>query len=141
MIASNSNYPPGLSDSTPWAPWNEHENGERDVEVLISSSLSKEAVISTTDYELEEWDDYEQDEVDGTVHHYGGTDYHFDNCDFKKEYNNQHLTPLELIHEFSAFLTKYMPDPIVNIREYKKFQHLLKECEGWNEDETEVIKD
>lgn len=127
-----------MSDNTPGAPWNEHENVERDVNVLISSSLSKETVISTTDYESEEWDDYEDD--DETIHHYGGTWYYFDNCDFKKEYNSQHLTPLELINEFSAFLTKYMPDPVVDMKKYRKFQHLLKECEGWIEDETEVIQ-
>ena len=128
-----------MSDNTPGAPWNEHENEERDVEVLISSSLSKETVVSTTDYEVEEWDDYDDDDEGGYIH-YGGTEYHYDNCDFKKEYSEQHLTPLELINEFSAFLTKYMPDPVVDMKKYRKFQHLLKECEGWIEDETEVIQ-
>ena len=139
-MIGNSNYPPGLSDNTPGAPWNEPENEARDVDVLISSSLSKETTISTTDYEPEEWDDYEQDDVDGTVHHYGGTDYNFDNCDFKKEYNNQHLTPLELIQEFRAFLTEYMPDPVINMRKYRKFKHLIEECTDWTEDEVEVIQ-
>lgn len=137
MIASNSNYPPGVTDKDFYDP---DYREEIKVDVFISYTLSKETEISTTDYEPEEWDDYEQDEVDGTVHHYGGTDYHFDNCDFKKEYNNQHLTPLELIHEFKAFLTEYMPDPVINMRKYRKFQHLIEECTDWTEDEVEVIQ-
>lgn len=134
MIASNSNYPPGVTDKDFYDP---DYREEIKVDVFISYTLSKETEISTTDYEPEEWEDYDFDGVEWA--HHGGVDYKFDDTNFQKEYNNQHLTPLELIQKFKDFLTENMPDE-KNAKKYKEYKYLIEECSDWSEDEIEVMK-
>ena len=122
----NYNYPIGAD--TPHAPWNEQEVPERCFDVLISQTLSKTTVVSTRDYIPE----YEEE--DG--HTYADTS----ETDWEKAYSHSwHYTPIELIREFKEFLTKHLPDPIVDIKGFREFKHLIDECENWTEDETEVI--
>lgn len=122
-------YPPGADTS--YAPWNEQEVPERQFEVCISQTLSKNTRVTTNDYVPE----VDQDE-DGN-HDYSDTS----DTNWKEAYKNEHLTPLQLIGEFKDFLTKHLPDPIVDAKEFQRVKHLIRECEGWIEDETEVIED
>ena len=139
MAFESGYYPPGAEHDAS-APYNEHHNEEREVMVTISSSLSKNTSVFTSDYDMEEWEDYDTDDEGGYIH-YGGTEYNYDNVDFKHEYNEQHLTPAELISEFQAFLMENMPDKKEDARKYHKYKHLINECDGWIEDELEVVID
>lgn len=125
-----SDYYP-LGADTSYAPWNEQEVPERQFHVCISQTLSKSTRVTTNDYVP----DVDQDE-DG---HYNYSDT--SDTDWKRAYKSEHLTPLQLIGEFKDFLTKHLPDPIVDIKEFRRLKHLIGECEGWVEDETEVIED
>ena len=123
-------YPPGAEFNSR-APWNEREVPERQFHVCISQTLSKSTRVTTNDYVPE----VDQDD-DG---YYVCSDT--SDTDWKEAYKNEHLTPLQLIGEFKGFLTKHLPDPIINVREFLRFKHLISECESWTEDETEVIED
>lgn len=135
----NYNYPPGVDG--PDAPWNQSDPEEKEFEVTVSQTLSKSTTVATSDYipggyfPETEWD------IDGyhtiTCHEPDDTS----DTDWKKAYKNEHLTPLQLIGEFKDFLTKHLPDPIIDIKGFRRFKHLIDECEGWTEDETEVVED
>lgn len=125
----NYNYPPGAD--TPYAPWNEQEVPERQFDVCISQTLSKSTSVTTNDYVPE----VDQDE-DGCCYSSDTSD-----TDWGKAYKNEHLTPLQLIGEFKDFLTKHLPDPVVDIAEYKKWKKLISECNGWVEDELTVLEE
>lgn len=122
-------YPPG-AEFDPRAPWNEREVPERQFDVCISQTLSKSTRVTTNDYVPE----VDQDE-DGVYESIDTSD-----TDWKAAYNNSHYTPLELIGLFKEFLEKHLPDPIVDIKGYRKHKSLIKECEDWVEDELEVIE-
>lgn len=124
----NYNYP--LGADTPYAPWNEQEVPERRFDVCISQTLSKSTRVTTNDYIPK----VDQDE--GGVYKLTDTS----DTDWREAYKNEHLTPLQLIGEFKDFLTKHLPDPIIDIKVFKRFKHLIDECEGWIEDETEVCE-
>ena len=125
----NYNYP--LGADTSYAPWNEQEVHKRQFDVCISQTLSKSTRVTTNDYVPE----VDQDE-DG-YHDYSDTS----DTDWKRAYKNEHLTPLHLISEFKDFLTKHLPDSLIDIKGFRRFKYLIEECEGWIEDETEVVED
>lgn len=123
----NSNYPPMTQSQWDSAPFNEVEVPERQFDVCISQTLSKSTEVTTNDYVPV----VDQDE-DGCYSYSDTSD-----TDWRKAYKNEHLTPLQLIGELKDFLTKHLPDPVVDIVEHKKWKRLIEECEGWIEDETE----
>ena len=120
-------YPPGAEFDTR-APWNEQEVPERTFDVCVSQTLSKNTKVLTDDYDLEPTEE-------------GCTDITTSNTNWKEAYKNEHFTPLQLIGEFKDFLTKHLPDPIIDVKGFRRFKHLIDECEGWTEDETEVVED
>ena len=128
---TESGYYPSGAEFDSRAPWNEREVSSRRFDVCVSQTLSKNTEVATDDYSPE----VDQDE-DG-YHSYADTS----NTDWKEAYKNEHLTPLQLIGEFKEFLTKHLPDPVVDVKEFRRFKHLIAECEGWTEDETEVVED
>ena len=64
-----------------------------------------------------------------------------DDANWKEVYSKEHMTPIEIIGEFKDFLTKHLPDPVVNLAEYKKWKKLISECDGWVEDELTVLEE
>lgn len=130
-LRSNSNYPAMSQSQWDSAPWNEQEVPDRQFDVCISQTISKSTSITTNDYVPE----VDQDE-DGV---YESTDT--SDTDWNEAYKNEHLTPLQLIGEFKNFLTKHLPDPVVDLAEYKKWKKLISECEGWTEDELTVLEE
>lgn len=123
-------YPPG-AEFDPNAPWNQKENEERTFNVCISQTLSKSTSVETNDYVPE----VDEDEM-GKFECLDTSD-----TDWNKAYLDNHLTPLQLIEKFKEFLTKHLPDPIVNVKSYKDWKYLISECENWVEDEMEVMED
>ena len=123
-------YPPG-SEFDPGAPWNEQEVPERQFDVCISQTLSKSTSVTTNDYAPK----VDEDE-DGFYESADASD-----TDWKKTYKNEHLTPLQLIGEFKDFLTKHLPDPIIDVKGFQRVKYLIDECEDWTEDETEIVEE
>ena len=77
------NYPIGAD--TPDAPWNQVENPEREVEVTISTTLSKTVKIKVKDYEIV---DSGKDE-DGEYFE----DIDYSSCDLKSAVEEQIVLP------------------------------------------------
>lgn len=123
-------YPPGAD--TPDAPWNEKEKPLRAFDVCACQTLSKSTEVYADDYTL----NAEQDEEG-----FWFTETDTSDINWRAAYNNYHYTPLELIELFKEFLQKHLPDPIVDLKGYKKYKRLIKECEGWTEDELEIIEE
>lgn len=127
-------YPPGAEfDSR--APWNEREVPERQFDVCISQTLSKNTRVITNDYVPE----VDQDE-DG-YHDYSDTS----DTDWKEAYDKNHYTPLQLINLFrrslSDELNSIINRPNQDLKRKKYLERLISECSGWTEDETEVVED
>lgn len=143
-------YPAG-AEHDPNAPYNEVEVPEKEFEVLVSQTLSKSASIFTDNYiPGASGVDYDSDDEGGCVAiGYQEPDDTSD-TDWKKEYHeNDHYTPLELINKFKEYLEKEW-DVLKDAAEandaetrWKKnnIKHLIEECEGWAEDETEIVED
>jgi len=123
-------YPPGAEFNQD-APWNEQEIPEKTFDICISQSLSKNTKVVTNDYapvvDQDKDGHYEYDDTSDT--------------DWQAAYKANHLTPIQLINKFKEMLTIHLPDPVSDTKRYMKFKHLIKECEGWVEDELEIIKD
>ena len=120
-------YPAGLTDNTPGCPWSEPEVPERDFDVLISQTLSRDTTITTQDY---------QPEFDEETGH---TDANTENTDWKKAYCDVAMTPLEIIgaaEKIAKVLLEQGQTRVGGI--YLK--SLVRDCEGWVEDEMEVIE-
>lgn len=140
-LNNNSNYPPMSQSEWDNAPWNQSDPEEKEFKVTVSQTLSKNTTVTTSNYipggyfPETEWD------IDGyhtiTCHEPDDTS----DTDWKEAYNSKHLTPLQLISEFKDFLTKHLPDPIIDVKGFQRFKYLIDECEGWIEDETEVIEE
>lgn len=136
---NNYDYPYGADG--PDAPWNQNDIEEKEFGVTVSQTLSKNTTVTTSDYipggssQETEWD------IDGyhtiTCHEPDDTS----DTDWKKAYKNEHLTPLQLINEFKDFLTKHLPDSIIDVKGFQRFKYLIDECEGWEVDETEVVEE
>lgn len=123
-------YPPG-AEFDPNAPYNEVELPEEEFDVCISSSLSKSTTVTTNDYSVDSWD--EED---------GNASFDTSDTNWEQAYNNDgHYTPLELIQKFKEVLSELVKDTDIKPRKKKEYEHLISECEGWSEDELEVIED
>ena len=134
----NGNYPPGVSDSTPGAPWNDHDNEPIEVDVDYSVVMLRNATIKTTDYEIEKWEDCERDD-DGYFVGVCGESYNYDNTDWKEEYSNQCMSPIELIGVLEEICKKLLDGEELKINN-ERLQYLLGECKDWDCDEEEVTQ-
>jgi hypothetical protein len=139
---SASNYPPGVSDSTPDAPWNQSDPDDMDFDVTCSQTLSKTVTVTTNNYiPGAEGVDYESDDEGGcyAVHYHDDPDT--SDTNWAEEYHdNQYHTPAQLLELFKQCLEENMKNGLV-FKTPKFSEDLIKECEGWIEDETEYIKE
>ena len=138
IYGNNSNYPPGVSDSTPGAPWNEPgDNDPIEVDVEYSVVMMRNATIETKDYDVEKWDECERDD-EGYLVGVSGETYTYDNVDWRSEYANQHMSPIELIGELEEICEELLRDELKINRE--RLKYLLEECKDWDCDEENVDK-
>ena len=121
-------YPPG-AEFDPSAPYNEVVVPERNFEVTISQTLSRPVTITTSDYCPE------FDEDDG--HTYCNTE----NTDWKKAYEDCDFKIQDLLLELKDYVIKEMNNtsPLSGRGVYLK--QLLEACDGWVEDDYEVVED
>lgn len=78
-------YPPGAD--TKDAPWNEENNPEKEIEVLVSVTLSKTLRIKTSDYRITDRGTDEEGE------YYENIDW--SDCNLVEHVLEQHLLPQE----------------------------------------------
>ena len=125
------NYPPGAANDAR-APYNQIEVPERDFDVLISQTLSNSTTVTTSDYipvseREEDFCNYYSDTSD---------------TDWKEAYSESgHYTPLELIETFKKLLQENLPNPKEDPKKYRKYKNLIEECEGWVEDDIEIMEE
>lgn len=123
-----SNYGYGLTDHSPNTPWNEPIIPERDFDLTISQSLSKDVTVCTNQYNPE----YDEE--------YGQTFANTEDTDWNKVFKeNDYHTPLQLIQLLGEVLQKDLEHGIV-FKNPRFTQELINECQGWTDDETEIVE-
>lgn len=120
-------YPAGLTDSTPGCPWSEPIIPEREFDVLVSQTLSRDASIYTDDY---------QPEFDEETGH---TDANTEETDWKKAYCDAAMTPLDIIKAADKIAKALLEQGQTRVGDVY-LKSLVRDCEGWVEDEMEVIE-
>lgn len=108
-------YPPG-AEFDPNAPYNEKELPEKEIEVIVSITLSKTVKIKVSDYTV-----YSNEDDNGN--HFEEVDY--SDCNLKKAVEEQITLPQ------SAY--NYI------ISKSNKEIQAISDLKGWNVDEMEVI--
>lgn len=113
----NYNYP--LMPQSEWdnAPWNQVDNPEKEIEVLVSITLSKTFKVKVSDYDIT---DSGKDE-DGEYFE----DIDYSNCDLKGAVKEQIILPQNAWDYIAP--------------ESKKKTQAAFDLKGWNVDEMEVI--
>ena len=134
---NNYDYPCGADG--PDAPWNQSDPEPVEVEVVINQTLSKSTKIFTTDYIVNEWEDFEPDE-EGRFYRTGGIEYDFSDSDLKGAYEEQDYTIPELLDYLKAYLIVDIANCDKESGKKQKLQHILDCCEDWEVIETEVIE-
>lgn len=126
-MPDNYNYPLGADNES--APWNQVEPPEKDFNVVISQTLSKSVVVTTTNYTPY------VDEEDGTV--YAETD----DTNWHEEFIEcGYYTPLDLIGEFKRLL-ELRVEQMEDGPDRQRYNQLIEECSNWVEDDIEIFKD
>ena len=134
-------YPPG-AEFDPSAPYNEPTVPDEDFDVTCSQTLSKTVTVTTNNYiPGAEGVDYDSDDEGGCY----AVPYHDDpdtsDTNWAEEYHdNQYHTPAQLLELFKQCLEENMKNGLV-FKTPKFTEDLIKECEGWSEDETEYIEE
>lgn len=106
------------------APWNKKENSEREIEVLISITLSKSVKINVSDYSVLD------EGVDEDGYPYENID--FSTCDLKEAVSNQVVLPCEV-----GDILHNMDNNPIDIN--PKLESMKEDLCGWNVDDYEVI--
>jgi len=136
-----SNYPPGLSDSTPGCPWSEPEIPEKEFDVTCCQTLSKTVTVVTNNYiPGASGVDYEYDPEGSVAVGWHDPDDTSDTNWADEYHDNEHYTPLQLIELFK----KHLENELIRMGEVKNerwIKHLIEECSDWTEDETEYVED
>jgi len=120
-------YPPGAEyDSN--APYNQIDNNPQSFDVTVVTTLSKDTSVETTDYTPC------VDEDEDGKHLY----YEFDNVCWCSEYEQQHKSILELLSIFQEELQDKL-EKTTDPSEIERINYLISECNGWVEDDLEII--
>lgn len=128
-------YPIG-AELDPRAPWNEpSEAPEHEVEVWVSTSLSRPAVISAQGV-IEEEPDVEQDEEGNRTYI---RNYDYSNCNFTKDFENQYYTIKEILTNLADVVNDIGLHGLTDSN-LRKLNKLAREGELWEENELEVVR-
>ena len=120
-------YPAGLTDSTPGCPWSEPVIPEKEFDVFVSQTLSRDASIYTDDYCPE------FDEETGST--YANTE----ETDWRKAYCDAAMTPLDIIKAADKIAKALLEQGQTRVGGIY-LKGLIQDCEGWVENETEVVE-
>lgn len=118
-----SNYPAGAD--TPDAPWNQWEPDDREFDVTVSVTITKETRLTTKDYYVE------FDEENGRKY------YITDDTDWDKAYNNCEPSVPEMLEELKTYIKKELEEnKSIDYQRKCKLQRMLDASEGWEIEET-----
>lgn len=139
--------PAGTWDGDPRAPWNEPSSlkSEADIDVCISTTLSKSTTITATNVIVEEWEECETND-EGGIDRYTCTDYDFSECNLTEDYKGDEFTIPELLNILKQYVLEDKKKGktslhILNTPIEYDLNLILKSLSGWIEDELEVIKE
>ena len=134
----NYHYPAGADG--PNAPWNQHDIPEEEFNITYYATLRKDVTITTNDYiPGASGVDYEPDDEGGYCA-YGWQDPDdTSETDWKQAYNDVAMTPLDIINACET-LAKHLLDNGTTCIGSLHMKELIKECEGWNDDDYEVVE-
>jgi 5'(3')-deoxyribonucleotidase len=128
---NNYDYPEGSDNS--FASWNQEEQDSELIEVTVSQTFSKQLDIEVDDYERVK--DSDEDGI------YFWNDY--SGCDLKDYVDEQHKTISDILKEIPELYKQLRTLDVNDKKEFDLFKHnlliLSVACEGWTEDETEVV--
>lgn len=110
----SDNLPVGC-ENDPNAPWNQSDNPEQEINVLISITLSKTVKIKVSDYEIT---DSGRDEDD-----FYFEDIDYSECDLKRAVENQIVLPQEAYKYITSSGNKSVKEDL----------------KDWNVDDFEVL--
>lgn len=116
-------YPPGAEYDSK-APYNQPDISKKEIEVLVSVTLSKSVKIKVDDYTITD------EGVDEDGYPYENID--FSSCDLKSAVENQILLP----HEVGQLLVDIDNNPH---KIPPKSEFMKEDLCGWNVDDFEVI--
>lgn len=130
-------YPAGAYED-PNAPYNQSDPDAVDVDVTICQVISRSTTIKVTDYIASPWEEIEPDD-DGGFYRTGGVDYDFSDSDLKGAYEEQEFTIPDLLTELKDYIKQDLDN---GCSKSKKLwlERMMKACEGWIVDETEVVE-
>lgn len=123
-MKESGNFPIG-AENNPLAPYNEPLVPDLDFDLTVSQSLSKNVTICTDRYNVDDLNETEWSEI----------------------YSEEHYTPLQLIQMYKEKLKEQleswegMEDLFVGKKQIQRIEHLIEECKGWTDDETEYVID
>lgn len=149
----NYNYP--LGADTKDAPWNQEELPELKFNVCISQTLSKTTTVMTNDYiDGGVSEDADHDSEGNWFTYYTQDPPDTSETNWRQAYTDEHLTPLQLIAELKKLkereaktITELLSTAVdeLSVRKYKRqlssVTYSINECDGWVEDECEIIED
>ena len=122
-MKESGNFPLGAKDNL-LAPYNEPPIPNKDFDLAISQSLSKDITICTDRYNVNDIKDTKWSDI----------------------YAEEHYTPLQLIQMYKEKLKEQleswegMEDLFAGRMQIRRIEHLIEECEGWTDDETVVCQ-
>lgn len=150
---SEADFYPAGAYRDPSAPYNQSDIPEEEFEVTCSQSLSRTTTVYTSNYiPGASGVDYERDDEGGCY----ATPWHdapdTSDTNWAEEYHdNDHYTPIQLIKLFKERCELELKSldnsdtfeltPSFYKKKKMELKHLIEECEGWTEDETEYIEE
>lgn len=134
---NESGYYPMGAEYDPRAPWNETENTPREFDVEVEYWMSKTDRVETSDYS-----EYAERDEDGEWI----SEITTDDVSWESEWAEQHYSVAQLLEMYANRLRddleEVKADSLLNERErsrrIRRLQHLINECDGWEESELSV---
>lgn len=148
---SDRDYYPAGAYEDPRAIYNLPPDPEpREFDVIVTYTMSKSTSVWSDQY-IETSDvDYDTDDDTGRTIRIPWTDYDTSECDFEKDFADQHYSPLILLKEYQGILIKQINEIKEKAKTFprdKELKNKIKElemkiadCEDWEFDEIEVEK-
>ena len=135
-----SNYPDGLSDNTPGAPWNDPVIPEKEFEITVSQTLSKATSVWTDNYVPgARGVDYEPDGEGGYSASGWQDDDDTSDTDCNKICLENEYSPLQIIQACEKITTALLSEGTKTV-EGIWLPALISSCENWEEDDFEVME-
>ena len=138
----DSNYPVMSQSQWDAAPWNQENLPEKEFNVVCSQTLSKAAAVFTNNYTPGAVDAESEWDGEGYQTVYTREPDDTSNVVWSEEWHdNDHYTPIQLIELFQKFLLDEVNGSNIVNRNTNYLNHLITECNNWEEDKTDYVED